>query len=382
MNKNKNTLNAIFVTDSSSIIGLGHLSRCLSLAEKLRKRGVSCSFICRNLPGNGNFRIVSEGHQLFEINWQIPYRVDTYQSDCKSDQEHAYTDKDVKGIIEIVRKSVPELLIMDSYQILPLFETSLCDIADVTLLIDDLVDRPHYSDLLLNQNLGFQQKDYDKYVGSSTQCLLGPKFSLLNSAFEKSTPDLQRFSSKYSKNNKKRILVSMGGTDNHNYTRKVLEELKAQYSKWAFEATVLLSSMATHLDEIEKFVSLNKNWCSLSVDVTEMPSFLAEFDICVGAGGVSALERCSVGLPSIIIPVAENQIAGTLALDREGACILCNTFSELPVVFRKLFSMESQGDILNTVRSRGRKIVDGAGCGRVADILIDEFKNKHKSKTI
>lgn len=309
----KQIVTACFRVDASVNIGNGHVMRCLNLAEGLRTLGVKCLFICRNIPGNlisfirdRDFEVEILDYSTEETSSKI---TDSLDFDGEKDSE--LTGK----ILEATR---PHWLIIDHYHIDYKWQSVLKSLYKKLLVIDDLANRQHICDLLLDQNLGRKSEDYKSLVSQECQLLIGPYFALMNPIFA----DLRPYSLERRKDSTlKNILISMGGVDFDNVTAMVLNELKASSLDKNSKIKVVLGP---HCPWIKGITDLSHSmpWeTKILVNISNMAEIMANSDLCIGAGGITSWERCSLGLPSIIIEIAKNQSVACKALHKQGAAI-------------------------------------------------------------
>jgi UDP-2,4-diacetamido-2,4,6-trideoxy-beta-L-altropyranose hydrolase len=217
MNKKKKTI--VFRVDSSTKIGSGHLMRCLALADKLKKQSVDIYFIVRELSGNVNYLIQDNGYQAIYLSKTnvVNCNLHGYENWLTVTQE-----EDAYQVIEKLKNvNTPEYLIIDSYAISMRWETLVRPLVKKIMVIDDLANRKHNCDILLDQNFYLHKEcRYKQLLPESCMLLLGPEFALLRDEFYK-----------YRKKHRVRdgsihnILVFFGGIDLTNETMKVLRSL-------------------------------------------------------------------------------------------------------------------------------------------------------------
>lgn len=369
-------MNILFLTDSSNEIGIGHLMRCLSLARVFAGYGLKSKFICRKLNGNRNNLVKELGYELIELGVSTAKgSADSRSTTNTFNKSLEYELSDIDEIFQFVSKTLSPVLIIDSYNTTFEFEQNISGSCILTVVIDDLAARQHCCDIILNQNISAKHVDYFGLLPLNTKRLIGPTYSLLNPSFEFAHEEFIRRPTRVIANEPKKILLSMGGSDGKNYTMMVLREIERICKRLDVEITVLSTSANKNLGEIKEYVSENTEWCTVSLDIIDMPNFLLGFDLCIGAGGVSALERCCVGLPSIILPIAQNQIPGSYSLAKKGACVVVNNASEASVCLNKYITQANVETKLHEIAHNGVGLVDGRGCKRVAEIIINAFKN-------
>ncbi len=292
-------MNVIFRVDSSTQMGVGHLMRCLTLADELQKKNHKITFICRELQGS----IVNLiKHKLIRLLGN-----DDFQSnDLYLDLLGATQEQDAEQVIRVIPENT-NLLIVDNYALDEFWHKKLRQYTDKIMVIDDLADKQFDCDILLNQNLGSQVKDYRGKVLNDCELLLGCDYTLLRPEFkELRTQALEK--RKYTKKIEN-ILVSMGGSDVNNITYDVLKQLDSKLN-----VVVVLGALSPH-NEMIKDYAIDKN-IEVIVSANNMAELMLNADLAIGASGSTNWERLCLGLPSLIFTVAKNQIKFSKNLDK------------------------------------------------------------------
>jgi UDP-2,4-diacetamido-2,4,6-trideoxy-beta-L-altropyranose hydrolase len=278
-------MKVIFRVDASNQIGTGHVMRCLTLAAKLPE----AEFVCIETEGNLLDFISSKGFQVHVI--QPGKANDEYCFHSKWLENHWLADAMQTGQIS----NGADWLVVDHYALDKRWENAVRLYNKKIMVIDDLADRQHECDLLLDQNY-YQDMEtrYDGLLPKSCVKLLGPKYALLRDEFIEA-PKTRQFGIV------KKIFVSFGGVDATNETGKVLEILKGKF----FNITALTGSK-NYQELKNKFGDCRD--ITLLERSEHVAKLMAESDLAIGAGGSTTWERCALGLPTIAWPVAENQV--------------------------------------------------------------------------
>jgi UDP-2,4-diacetamido-2,4,6-trideoxy-beta-L-altropyranose hydrolase len=351
-----------FRVDVSEKIGTGHLARCLALA------GVLCEiaetfFICRHVDQTWASRIASEGHRLV--------RLDVAGDSVPSAERSGYalwlgvdwTDDARETLTAIVGIGAPlDWLVVDHYALDAHWESALRAIARNILVIDDLADRDHDCDFLLDQNFHpAPEQRYRRRVGKNCRLLLGPSYALLRSEFAR-----ERGFSVLREAIPQRILTFMGGVDAAGHTRKVIQAFLGLGRK-DLVLEVALASTNPYLPELTTEFGATPQ-IEFCVDVSDMASRLRRADIAVGAGGISTWERCCLGLPSITLSIAENQDKGAQELGAVGATLYLGRAAEADVttIQAALQVLLNTDSLRQTMAANAARLVDGLGAERVA----------------
>lgn len=350
-----------FRVDASISIGSGHVMRCLALADFLRKQGNTCFFVCREFSGNLIDLIKSLGFFVFSLpNFKFDCPNNFSKLDCE----------ETKNIFSAVdNDNLPDWLIVDHYSLGYSWETGVKSFVEKILAIDDLANRPHNCDVLVDQNLGRTSVDYSKLTPSSSFILAGPKYSLLRSEFyEWREFSLNRRLESTSLNN---IFISLGGVDADNVTCCVLSALKnfCLFLPSHLKITVVMGKHAPHVGSVREMAhSMPWDTC-VKVGVSNMAELMSYSDIAIGAGGGSAWERCCLGVPSLIVILADNQIAGANALDKNHISESLGAYKEVSTRLPNAIKRLCSHSIRSEVSLRSSELVDGRGCYRIIEAM-------------
>ena len=228
-------MNIVFRADSSLDIGTGHIMRCLALAKELTKLGSSCSFISQDKIGNIGSLILDQGYELL----LIP------DFDNKNESTYSYSEFDSLHTKIKIKNQTFDWLIVDNYLLDEHWEISLRNYYKKLLVIDDLANRVHRCDILLDQNLGRTSNDYINLLPSSTQICLGPNYSLLRSEFKEKRNTINKLT--FSPDAPFRLVISMGGIDYQNSTGTILETLENNININKILITVIVGKNSPHL---------------------------------------------------------------------------------------------------------------------------------------
>ncbi|KYG33713.1 UDP-2,4-diacetamido-2,4,6-trideoxy-beta-L-altropyranose hydrolase [Alkalihalobacillus trypoxylicola] len=285
-------MNIAFRVDASVHIGTGHVMRCITLAESLKSHASKIVFICKNLPGHLMEHIEKKEFLTISLTSE-PFK----------------QEKDAEEVIEKVENINLDFIIIDHYEIDQKWENLLRAFTKKIIVIDDLANRHHDCDILLDQNFypSMKQK-YKQLVPSDCQLLLGPKYLLLRREFYNV---LHRKRGEF-----KNLLVFFGGSDPTNETSKALLAL-AELKLKNVSINVVVGNANPNKDDIKGICE--KIGANYYCQIPYMAKLMEEADLSLGAGGSTMWERSFVGLPSLVTMVAENQCASTEAAAEFGA---------------------------------------------------------------
>lgn len=347
----------VFRVDASIKIGTGHVMRCLTLANALGEIGYECVFVCREHPGNLIAHITAQGFRV------EPLPRPAVQPEAGDSPYAPWLGANWQTDAAQTRAAIGEAtaswLIVDHYALDNRWEAALHGSCDHLMVIDDLADRPHACDLLLDQNLGREEADYAKLVDKTTALMIGPRYALLRPEFAALRPfSIER----RSRPQLKTLLITMGGVDRHNITGQVLDALKRCDLPKDLKIQVVMGQHAPMLSEV-KHQAQTMPWSTeVLVNVSNMAQMMAESDLAIGAAGSTSWERCCLGLPSITVILADNQVEAAQALMRLDAVCLLNSVEDLPAC---LGQKRAESEFLLRLSNNAASIIDGLGTGRI-----------------
>ncbi|WP_320200355.1 UDP-2,4-diacetamido-2,4,6-trideoxy-beta-L-altropyranose hydrolase [Agrobacterium sp. rho-13.3] len=355
--------------DASLDIGTGHIMRCLTLADHLTSAGAEVRFLCRVMEGN-----------LIDFIQRRNYLVETLPSlatrppvDNTADRpaHHSWLGKsmeaDASDTIHALGAASPDWLIVDHYAINNRWETKLRPHCKNIMVIDDLADRSHNCDILLDQSLGRMTEDYSNLVPVGCRIAAGAGYALLRSEFASLRDEslVRRRSSEV-----KNILITMGGIDKDNVTSRVMDALRHCKLSSDTRISVVMGGQSPWLSLVrEKATTLD--WpTEVIVDTQDMARLMSESDVAIGAAGSTSWERCCLGLPSIIMVLAENQALIARSLDEIGAALMVSDMTVLNRLLPSALDPLIEREFLRSAMSEAAAaIVDGYGASRVLDFL-------------
>ena len=366
-------MRVVFRTDASLQIGSGHVMRCLTLADALKAQGADCRFISREHPGHLLELIRQRGYKVNRLAAEaLPSHAATenivFQA-RDAQQEPAHTAwlgsswrADAQETAAILAGQQPDWLVVDHYALDQRWEEALAPHYRRLLVIDDLADRPHDCDLLLDQNLGRSPQHYATLVPEHCTVLAGPRYALLRPEFARLRQcSLQRRAQRPIE----RLLITMGGVDAGNATGRVLEALAACTLPSDCRITVVMGAAAPWLDQVRSLAKRLAVPTEVAVDVDDMAQRMADADLAIGAAGGTAWERCCLGLPTLVVVLAQNQWPGARALQQAGAAVLLGEASEiahgLPPLMRDVLDLQR----LAGISAAASAVADGLGAERV-----------------
>lgn len=338
--------------DASNLIGRGHAMRCLSLADGLRAWGSEPYFICREMSGD-----------LIALLQARHYRVYSFKEG--DDAEQTLT------ILQEINRDCDEItLIVDHYNLEIAWEQKIRIAVSQLIVLDDLANRQHDCNLLIDPSLDRKESDYKNLVPENARLLLGPSYALLSNTYSS-----LRYSALAHRNQTdsiKRLIVSMGGTDPDNATTLIMDALFLV--KTVLSIDVVVSSTWPQLQALKEKASHLHHKMHFHVDMPNLAELMLAADLAIGAGGVTAYERCCLGLPTIMIAIADNQHHNARTLQHKKATLFLGDASAL---HKKEIANAVNALIHNPLewKSMSRAaatVCDGYGVNRVVSQLLLE----------
>lgn len=342
----------VFRVDASVELGTGHLMRCLSLALALRKAGKDVTFFSRELSEPLRERIVGAGCQLVELR------------ELNQKESHPNLEEDPSEFLTSVSSlSDVKVVIVDHYKISQAWESEVkarlgCQI----MVIDDLANRKHSCDILLDQN--FHEDPFSRYrelVPAKCVLLLGPSFALLREEFA-----ILREKVRVRESGVKKVLVMYGGSDPTSETLKAiaaLEELPM------LEVSVVVGPANLEKEEIRR--ACDSSGFKFHFNIDKVGELMAESDIMLGAGGVTTWERFCMGLPGLVTLVSENQVASGIDCERAGLQIVLGLSESVSpmTIKKKVTGLFEAPEEVSAISIKCMNSTDGKGVYRVMDEL-------------
>lgn len=352
--------------DASREIGSGHVTRCLTLAEGLRSVGATVEFVTRSYDGNLIALIERRGFVVHGLPVNGAWQPEGHAALQHAGWLGATPEDDARETLEAVGTRTVQIWIVDHYGIDERWESAVRSAGDRLLAIDDLADRLHACDILLDQNLiKPMEARYDGLVSASTVRLVGPTYALLQPAYGDWRRRLPPRNGAV-----RRILVSFGGAD----LQKVTERTVEAFLRLA-RTDVILDVVAPAGEErqtnIEALAAGHRN-IRVHRPLPSLAPLMAHADLAIGAAGSSSWERLCLGLPTLLVTLAENQRPIARSLDEEA---LAQWIGDAEEVSAERLERELRTAIANGVdRSRSERCmstVDGRGVSRVLAALLD-----------
>jgi UDP-2,4-diacetamido-2,4,6-trideoxy-beta-L-altropyranose hydrolase len=336
-------MNLIIRSDASVEIGTGHIMRCLALAQALQEQGGQAIFVFANKSSALENRLLLEGMQVVYLSVE------------------SGSTEDAKQTMNFSLIFNAQWIVIDGYQFGSEYQKIIKNSGVNLLFIDDYGHAEIYSaDLVLNQNISAQSEWY-QYRSPHTQLLLGERYTLLRKEFT-----TWRGYQKQITDNVKNILITLGGSDPNNITAWILEALQLVKIP-SLHLTVVIGGSNPHHKSLEYLAHKCIHSIRLLKDVVDMPQLIAEADLAIAAGGSTNWELALLGLPSLILTLAENQSAIAQTLHEKGIVISLGHAEEVKQE-DFLYQFESlcyDRQKREKMSQAGQTLIDGKGCDRI-----------------
>ncbi|TWT53716.1 UDP-2,4-diacetamido-2,4,6-trideoxy-beta-L-altropyranose hydrolase [Rubripirellula amarantea] len=404
-------MRVLFRADASLRIGSGHIARCLTLADAITAQGGQADFVCRDHPGHLATWIESRGYEVSLLETETSAHENAAQDSPYASWLAASSIDDARQTINACKSRSYDWTVVDHYAIDSSWHHEIRKHIPKTLVIDDLANRSHEADLLLDQNYHKQQQGrYESWVNQECELLLGPKFSLLRPDFAKhrdvASSHVGASKSKETQTTKGRfnrgfagevradqsrsnqflsndgssdqcmnIMVFMGGMDEHNVTARVIKSLEFAGLESSSHLHVVIGSANPHREllkaQCDRVRQRNHFEVSLHIQVSEMAKLMSKMTCMIGAGGSNTWERCCLGIPTAVIAVAENQVDVAVQLDETGISQFLGFHRTIQdrELRESLQAFVVDRNSHHRMHQRSRSLVDGLGANRIVGMM-------------
>lgn len=340
-----------FRADASTALGLGHLKRCLALGHVLRSRGAGVHFFVRASDVDGAALATAHG---FSANTLGPTAAQGEVADATAFVHAVRTSRAARA----------DVVVVDHYGLGARWQRAVRGALGARLAaIDDLADRTHDVDVLIDHNLSADPAaKYAGRIGAETHLLAGPRHALLGPAYVR-TPHNEAAAKVAS------IGICMGGADAANLNLAALTACR-KLAGFTGEVEIATTSANPHLPALRERL-LTDPRTRLTLDQPDLAAFFARHDLHIGAGGGSTWERCCLGAPTLALIAAANQKPVLLPLEELGVLELIRDESPTAeAIAEALPPLLNDGPRRSALGRNARKLVDGLGAERVADQLF------------
>ena len=354
------SLQVAFRVDASQQIGTGHVMRCLTLAKGLAKQGANITFISRHMPDYTQELVMSSGFSLNILNRGSQQLDELAHANWLGTSQQ----QDAEETISALANSTWDWLIIDHYALDIRWEKALRNSVKKIMVIDDIADRKHDCDVLLDQNyyLDMDTRYKDK-VPNNCELLVGPKYALLRDEFIEARKTIKPRDGVV-----KRILVFFGGVDAQNYTGLAIDALST-LREYQFDVDVVIGS--SHPNKNQIIANCLSNSYQSYVQTEKMAELMTSADLVIGAGGSATWEKCCLSLPSIVLATADNQTKQLNDLATSGYCYIVEHNNEMVNTLRlHIKALVENKKLRNFLAKNSATLVDGVGTQRLVKLMV------------
>lgn len=346
--------------DASTAMGTGHLRRCLSLAQALTETGADVVFVCRRLDGVSERVLAPSDVTTLWLSPPPAHFAPATDAPPHAAWAGIAQEQDAIDTLHALNGWSPDWVVVDHYAFDARWHSTVRGGTHSRLLIiDDTADRTLDADALLDHNWSANHHTkYAAHLHRPPQWLCGPRFALLSSGY--------RGAPRYAFSETVRSIgIFMGGTDPDGVSTCALAACRAAGFSGPLE--LVSTSANPHLDELRYICRVDLS-AALTIDEPDLASFFARHDLQIGAGGGATWERCCIGVPSVVVAFADNQMGVVEALDCLGITVVSSP--DAPHLTSHIHALIEQPAWRRELAASSRELVDGFGALRVALALL------------
>lgn len=338
--------------DANEKVGTGHVMRCLSIANEIRKIGKEVQFIYADRRTE---KIIQQ-HGFWGI------CLDSAWNDL---------NQEISKMQRIIQQKKIDFLLVDSYFVTIPYFNAIKKYVSIGYL-DDLHLFSYPVDLLMNYNFYAKKYNYKEIyqrAGYSTLFLLGSLYVPLREEFQNVVREIKEKPDK--------ILITSGGTDAYNILGNLLYELKKQHWFYQFEYYVVAGRFHKQMEELKMECESNQN-IHLLVNIPNISDYMRECDLAVTAGGVTIYELCASGIPSIVYTMADNQLEIAQTVSEDGIIPWAGDIRNdkkdcIKNIIEQIKLLSKDVNVRKKRSAAMQKLVDGKGAQRFAFYLAEKF---------
>ncbi len=330
----------LFRYDAYPELGGGHLQRCRALATELEGRGIACHHLGR-----------VEGFAIPDTERRLAF--DAGRDDARQVVEHA-------GRIDA------GTLVLDLPGLDEAYQRTLHEAGLDWLHFEGRPSRRLWGRWLLAASPAASPERYTPWLQrADARLLLGPAYAILRQSIVRALADTRPG------DRVERVVVTLGGGDDRGGIELCLEALAAW--RTTLQVDVLTTSANPSLPGVQAWIARHGGgWCELGLDAEDFPMRLARADLALIGGGTTGFETAYLGVPALILRIADDQTEQAAAWDRLGVARLAGDLASLDVAGLRahLHELIDDSGLRRQMSARGRERVDGLGARRVADALL------------
>lgn len=360
----------VFRTDAAPVIGHGHLMRCLTLADVLRGLGVTCHFICREHQGLPRHRVQERGHALHLL---APLSPDALQAMRRNDPATWTGVSQTADAAETVARlgHIDDVtgVVVDHYGLDRTWDALVRPASGRLLVVEESASRPRDCDLLLDTTLGREPTAYDTLVPAGARCLVGATYALIHPRFLAVREEALARRAVCPK--PEQLLVMMGGTDPTGLSARMLRGIQEWLREANMRVTVVLGADQPGREEVQALLEdlPNGQWIDHTPDMAQL---MLQADLAIGGAGSASWERCCLGLPSVMVTLADNQREISRAMSERDAALVVDVPDDERVARTReaLRRLSEDMALYRRLSTNASALADGEGSYRVAKHLM------------
>lgn len=339
----------VFRVDGYPELGLGHITRCLSLAEKLKEKNMESTFLTKNYSGSVK-EILNNGHNLKAILRKLNEK------------------EEINLVLKTLKSLEPKVIITDMPYASDEYLKALKNRGSFLVSIDDLGSKNFSSDMVIAGYLSCKLKTYNLLPRS--KLYLGVKYLILRKEFEKAHRTKRKIRKKANK-----ILVSLGGADWENLTLKVVQALND--IKKELEITIVEGPLYQHREKLKKFLKESKQSFFIESNAKNMGELMLSSDIAFTAGGETSYELAATGTPSINISQHQHQVINAEEEAKREFSLNLGLGKQVSrkKILETVENLLDNYELRQAMNRKGKQLIDAKGAERVAEIILNSIKN-------
>lgn len=350
----------IFRVDSSRLIGAGHVMRCITLAKFFQKMNHTIIFATRVYEGSLITEIKNAGFEIVVLS-------DFSKEQLREPNVDSWLPvSEEQDAIDFLNAGIScDVVVVDHYSLGDSWEKKVKQHLGCFLVVIDDLKRKHYCDLLIDQTLNRREIEYIPQMQISSQILTGSMYAILKPEFYRYRQ--LRIKKKTMESDENSVLVFMGGVDNSNITMDVLQEI-LKIDNLNLSVTVIMNPLSRFYSHVEQFIKNNSVNFKLITFTENIHELMVNHKIAIGAPGSSTWERAALGLPSLIIPIAENQLEIAKVIESSCSAIVVQRDclqADFKMSFLKLLNN------IEIYRKNSFKLCDALGVFRVGYQILN-----------
>lgn len=372
-------------TDGSSVIGTGHVMRCLTLANALAQLGITVFFFSRRLNTKLANLVRERHHRVISLEDVGP--LPTASQGLYGTWLGTTEEFDAFETVTALDKQshnicAPLFVLVDHYGLASAWERSVASLLQAKICSIDDLNRSHDSDYLVDTTFGKTEVSYRDIVPASCEIMAGAQFALLRPEFATLRPSvLDRLDAQFaSMASVKNLLIAMGGADSDNKSSLLLEAVQPLALEYGFHTHILTGAAYENGRQLQLQVDNFGAPATIHDNIRNVAELLAMMDLCVGAAGSSTWERCCLGLPMVNVVLAENQKEISSSLGRSGIAIDGGVLPSGEGMMKEwtsnyILPLLADAGKRKALSEAARSIVDGYGVTRVLRAVMGEIAN-------